>query len=92
MHEPTGIPIMYFDQLATISRHLSQIKQEAAHEQLNGTTSPNLDSHLHTTISRISHNLTGSMVKVLQQILPKSKMTSKRLTRKKLKNDKKIRV
>lgn len=86
MHEPTGIPIMYFDQLATISRHLSQLKNDLSHERLNGTTAENMDNHMATKIQRISSKLPLPVVKALRQILPKSKITSKNLTRKKLKN------
>ena len=86
IHDTAGIPMMYFDQLVTISKHLEQIKHHRDNELLNGQPATKPSQALANEIQSKHPNLPTSVVNVLQKILPKSKLASKRLTRKKLKN------
>ena len=86
LHPSTGIPMMFFDQLVTISQHLQQIKNGDEDKTLNGQK---MEPPNHSTVDQICkacQNIQPTIVNILQQILPKSKMKSKKLTRKKLKN------
>jgi deoxyuridine 5'-triphosphate nucleotidohydrolase len=79
MHDDNGIPIMYFDQLANIATHLQQIQNGEA-EKLINPDETNKSSE--SIVNAIIHLLKKPS---LPQILPKSKIKTKRLTRKKLK-------
>ena len=75
---------MYFDQLVTISNHLQQIKHDMVDKKLNGQP-----AETHTIANKLLSNaecLPNPVINALKQILPKSKMSNKRLTRKKLKS------
>ena len=86
MHDSAGIPMMYFDQLVTISQHLQQIKPDMGNELLNGQPADKSMDVMNDKIKSQFPNLAKPVIKVLQKMLPKSKMASKRLTHKKLKS------
>ena len=86
MHDSAGIPMMYFDQLVTISRHLQQLKLGMGNELLNGQPAEKSMDIMNDNLKSQFPTLAKPLINVLKKILPKSKMASKRLTRKKLKN------
>ena len=86
MHDSAGIPMMYFDQLVTISRHLQQLKLGMGNELLNGQPAEKSMDIMNDNLKSQFPTLAKPVINVLKKILPKSKMASKRLTRKKLKN------
>jgi dUTP pyrophosphatase len=86
MHDDSGIPMMYFDQLLTISKHLEQIKYNPQDKiNPNETQAPTATTKLAKAIK--SMDIKG-VIATLHGILPKNKVKSKRLTRTKLKNTK----
>ena len=87
MNEQTGMPFMYFDQLVAILQHLQQIKHEHNNKFLNGQTVPKPSSTVNRLLATCN-NLSQTAANVLQPILPKSKIRSKKLTRHKLQNSK----
>jgi dUTP pyrophosphatase len=87
MHDDQGVPMMYFDQLLTISQHLQHIKNNQLESKINPkeTQEPTASAKLAKAIK--SMNIKGVLA-TLHGILPKNKVKSKRLTRTKLKNTK----
>ena len=85
MHEDSGTPMLYFDQLHAISTHLQQITLNRNNETLD--SKPMQQSMPYTKLAKAikSLNITATIA-VLHGILPKNKVRSKRLTRKKLQN------
>ena len=86
MHDDQGIPMMYFDQLATISTHLQQIQNNESDKTINPEENKSAPNSIISNIIKVLKNDSStSLVNKLQQILPKSKVKSKKLTRRKLK-------
>ena len=83
MHDSNGTPMMYFDQLNAIATHLDHIKYGNHHQTIN-KESQNSNYVLQKVIKVIRDSSNNSVSK-LQGILPKSKIRSRKLTRKKLK-------
>ena len=84
MHDDSGIPMLYFDQLHVISQHLQHIKNNDMEERLQP---PNKQSYPSSKLAKAIKRLDiPGMIAALHGILPKNKMKSKRLTRKKLQN------
>ena len=78
LHHEEGIPMLYFDQLATISSHLHAIKYNM----------PNAKPHTFTKVPSQQPTTIPSTVNKIQSkkgILPKNKRKSNKLTRRKLK-------
>jgi hypothetical protein len=86
MHDDNGTPMMYYDQLATISEHLQQIKHGQNDKLINPSETKSHNANpiikamniLKKSINKSTTNLTG--------ILPKSKVRGTRLTQRKLKS------
>ena len=87
IHDDTGTPMLYFDQLHAISTHLQQINTNQNDKKVTSKTqsSPPPARRLAKAIKSL--NVTG-MIAALHGILPKNQVKSKRLTRKKLQNSK----
>ena len=85
MHNDSGIPMLYFDQLHVISQHLHHIKQDRYDEKINDTEMKQSypSAKLAKAIKRLD---VPGMIAALHGIIPKNQMKSKRLTRKKLQN------
>ena len=85
MHEDSGIPMLYFDQLHVISQHLQHIKNDCLNEKVNSDECKHSypSSKLAKALKRLD---VPGMIAALHGILPKNQMKSKRLTRKKLQN------
>ena len=87
MHHEQGLPMMYFDQLATISKHLQNIK----HETINNTdpTISKIDDSPNQTkkyfLKMLHAVATQGTLRAAKAILPKNKRSSTKLTRRKLK-------
>ena len=83
MHDDTGTPMLYFDQLHAISAHLQQIQHDRHQDTYMNQPKPSS-----TTSQRLARAIKSLNVKavvaVLHGILPKNQVKSKRLTRKKL--------
>ena len=86
IHDATGIPMMYFDQLVYISKHLQQIKNGDEHKTLNDQPAQMPQSSIIKHLYKACTCNHISTIHALQSILPKSKLRSKRLTRRKLKS------
>ena len=89
IHPDNGVPMLYFDQLSTISTHLHNIKFK------NKNTSPtppsiklnNSSREQQRYISKIINAMkTYGNIKAAKPILPKNNRSSNKLTRQKLKN------
>ena len=78
MHTEQGVPMLFFDQLATISSHLHSIKYNQPNQRPQPTTKP-------TTSSQSPSTPSIKVTKALQSILPKNKRKANKLTRRKLK-------
>jgi dUTP pyrophosphatase len=88
MHDTNGVPMMYFDQLNTIATHLQQISSGNQDERINKDES---NAHSNSPIVKAINILkkgAPNLIKQLKEILPKSKVRGRRLTRKKLKQSK----
>ena len=83
MHEDTGTPMLYFDQLHAISTHLQQISLNRQNETLDSKPIPQSTPYSKLAKAIKSLNVTATIA-VLHGILPKNKVKTKRLTRKKL--------
>ena len=83
MHDDNGIPIIYFDQLLAISEHLNHIKYNQTDKTINPSeTKPSKPAiKLAKAITKLSIK---GMMAALHGILPKNKVSTKRLTRRKL--------
>ena len=82
MHDTDGIPMMYFDQLVHTNHHLEQIKYDENNILLNGQSAAKSSQLIANDIHSTHPTLPKPIVNILQKILPKSKLASKRLTRK----------
>jgi hypothetical protein len=84
MHDSHGTPMMYFDQLNTVATHLEQIKNGDIEKKINPSeTRHDSPSVLRQTINLLRKFPIGTISK-LTGILPKSKIRTKKLTRRKL--------
>ena len=88
IHPDKGLPMLYFDQLSTISKHLHNIK---FNNNNNSTTSNiklnNSPKEQQQYITKIINAMkTYGNIKAAKAILPKNKCSSNKLTRRKLKN------
>jgi dUTP pyrophosphatase len=89
MHDTNGVPMMYFDQLNTIATHLQNIDSGHLDNRINADeTSKHTNNPIRKAINILKQHQSKGTIKMLQEILPKSKIKSKRLTRKKLKQTK----
>ena len=87
MHHEQGLPMMYFDQLATISKQLQNIKNEKI-ENTDPTVSKIDDSPSQTKryfLKMLHAVATQGTLRAAKLILPKNKRSSAKLTRRKLK-------
>jgi dUTP pyrophosphatase len=88
MNEAQGVPMMYFDQLHTIATHLQHIQGNNHNKRINPEETKQGQNN---PIQKAINVLTTAQEKVVAKltgILPKSKVKSKVLTRKKLKGTK----
>jgi deoxyuridine 5'-triphosphate nucleotidohydrolase len=88
MHDTNGVPMMYFDQLNTVATHLQSIEAGKLNDQINPDESTKHKNTIQQAINVLQTCRKKGVVKMLQEILPKSKIKSKRLTRRKLKQTK----
>ena len=91
IHPDNGLPMLYFDQLSTISRHLHHIKALNDNDTISTTaTSHKINqssSHQQQYISKIINAVKQhGTINAAKAILPKNKRSSNKLTRRKLKN------
>ena len=88
LHLEQGIPMMYFDQLSTISKHLHNIKHDSILDSTS--TISKLNSSKRQTQRYLTKMLqavrTHGTIKAAKAILPKNKRSSTMLTRRKLKH------
>ena len=87
MHHDEGIPMLYFDQLATIAKHLDSIKyditiSENKNIQNANTTINETKSYFIKMLDAMAKHGT---LKAAKAILPKNRRSSTKLTRRKLK-------
>ena len=88
LHHEQGIPMMYFDQLSTIAKHLHNIKHDR-HSNNNTNISKVVSSESQTKryLLKMLHAVASHRtVRAAKAILPKNKRSSTKLTRRKLKN------
>ena len=88
MNDTQGVPMMYFDQLNTVATHLQQIKNNEGHKVIHPEETKNHQSNIVIkTLDRLRASK-ANVISKLTEILPKSKIRSNRLTRKKVKQTK----
>jgi dUTP pyrophosphatase len=89
MHEDDGLPLMYFDQLSTISKHLNNIKNDTNDSIHVHDINKNKDIQGPVLINMMKAYLKEGTVQaakaaIPKPILPKSKQRGHKLTRRKL--------
>ena len=89
LHPDDGVPLLYFDQLNTIGKHLKEIKQDeqpAPHD--TATQTQHIQNNEEASIQFYARILRAASTrqppKAIKGILPKSKQRSTKLTRRKL--------
>ena len=88
MHDDNGVPMMYFDQLHTIATHLQQIATNDNNKRIHPDETKATSSEPIRKAINILTTAKDKIVNRLAAILPKSKIHSKKLTRRKLKGTK----
>ena len=87
LHHEHGIPMLYFDQLATISKHLSQLNNQQISNNtpiINQIDQSNDEQNKY--LLKMMHAFkTFGTLRAAKAILPKNKRSSTKLTRQKLK-------
>lgn len=86
IHHEEGVPLMYFDQLATISQHLNDIKYDTTSD--TSSTINKIESSksvAHSYLQKMIQTYAEyGILRLIKGILPKNKRRSTRLTRRKL--------
>jgi hypothetical protein len=83
MHDDHSIPMMYFDQLNTVATHLEHIKTNNGALSINPSENKKATTPIRKAI-QILQTAKSNTISKLTGILPKSKIKSKKLTRKKV--------
>ena len=87
LHHEHGIPMLYFDQLATIQKHLTQLRLAQTSDtppKINRIDASNSETHKY--FLKMLHAVkTYGTLRAAKAILPKNKRSSTKLTRRKLK-------
>ena len=88
IHQDHGLPMLYFDQLATISRHLNNIKMMKSASNTPPTQKIDISNQEQTRyLAKMLHAVkTFGTLRSATAILPKNKRSTNKLTRRKLKN------
>ena len=91
MHPDDGVPMMYFDQLNMIAQHLRELKygddDNTETQQAKSATPPTDDSKIQATMRMIKAMFFDGIlphsaaIKAAQELKPKNKQRSKKLTR-----------
>lgn len=86
IHHEEGVPLMYFDQLATINQHLNDIKYDTSSNtssiiQKIESNTESTNTYLHKILQTYAKYGT---LRSIKGILPKNKRRSTKLTRRKL--------
>jgi dUTP pyrophosphatase len=90
MNHDEGIPMMYFDQLVTIARHLNNIKydlNDADHTSQQQSEETKIHAIARMFVAAIKHGTMKAVKSSMPKaILPKSRQRGNKLTRRKLKH------
>jgi dUTP pyrophosphatase len=88
MHDDNGVPMMYFDQLNTIATHLQHIQNGKEDNRINKQETRQHSTNPIIKAIKTLQNSTNDTMNAITGILPKSKIQSKWLTRRKVKQSK----
>jgi dUTP pyrophosphatase len=91
MNHDEGVPMMYFDQLVTIARHLNNIKYDLSDatppSSINQSNNSKTQAIARMLVAAVKHGTIHAVKAAMPKaILPKSKQRSNKLTRRKLKH------
>jgi dUTP pyrophosphatase len=88
MNDSKGIPMMYYDQLNAVATHLENIKTGDLHKRINDKECREHDTNPIRQAIKTIETTKENVIAKLTGILPKSKVHTAKLTRKKLKGRK----